>query len=41
MSKNEWIKANPNKALISKLELVVKEKLPISNPYVMKFRFLK
>ena len=28
MSKNEWIKANPNKALISKLELDVKENPP-------------
>ena len=41
MSKNEWIKVNPNKALISKFELVIKEKPPISNPFIIKFGFWK
>jgi len=38
-SRNKWIKADPDEAIISRLRQVALEKPPISNPFVMKSRF--
>ena len=38
-SRNKWIKADPDETIISMLTQASMEKPPISNPFVMKFRF--